>query len=251
MDTDRLAEEKRRGITIELGFARFAPAGGCSFGIVDVPGHEGFVRTMVAGATGMDIVLLVVAADEGVMPQTREHLAIVKLLGVAGLVVAITKSDPGRSRVAGTGDRGSAGGSRGHGLPERGDRSDIGAHGGGPRGTLRGAGALRGAGPGSFRRRPRAAARRPGLRHGGRRDGRDGYAVVGKGDPRLHRADPAQGRGGARPRRSGARRAGGRRERRRTDCPGPDGGGGQAWPGGPRRRRGDGRKLVTLVDAHG
>lgn len=93
VDTDRLAEEKRRGITIELGFARYAPAGEYSFGIVDVPGHEGFVRTMVAGATGMDIVLLVVAADEGVMPQTREHLAIVELLGVEGLVVAITKTD--------------------------------------------------------------------------------------------------------------------------------------------------------------
>ncbi|MDE2762107.1 MAG: selenocysteine-specific translation elongation factor [Gemmatimonadota bacterium] len=93
IDTDRLAEEKRRGITIELGFARYAPAPGVSFGIVDVPGHEGFVRTMVAGATGMDIVLLVVAADESVMPQTREHLAIVKLLGVAAIVVAITKVD--------------------------------------------------------------------------------------------------------------------------------------------------------------
>ena len=93
VDTDRLAEEKRRGITIELGFARYAPAAEYSFGIVDVPGHEGFVRTMVAGATGMDIVLLVVAADEGVMPQTREHLAIVELLGVEGLVVAITKTD--------------------------------------------------------------------------------------------------------------------------------------------------------------
>lgn len=93
VDTDRLVEEKRRGITIELGFARYAPAQGVSFGIVDVPGHEGFVRTMVAGATGMDIVLLVVAADEGVMPQTREHLAIVKLLGVAAIVVALTKVD--------------------------------------------------------------------------------------------------------------------------------------------------------------
>ena len=93
VDTDRLAEEKRRGITIELGFARYAPAEGYSFGIVDVPGHEGFVRAMVAGATGMDIVLLVVAADEGVMPQTREHLAIVRLLGVEVLVVAVTKAD--------------------------------------------------------------------------------------------------------------------------------------------------------------
>ena len=93
VDTDRLAEEKKRGITIELGFASYSPAEGCSFGIVDVPGHEGFVRTMVAGATGMDLVLLVVAADEGVMPQTREHMAIVKLLGVGGMVVALTKTD--------------------------------------------------------------------------------------------------------------------------------------------------------------
>ena len=93
VDTDRLAEEKERGITIELGFAPYAPSKGWSFGIVDVPGHEGFVRTMVAGATGMDIVLLVVAADESVMPQTREHLAIVGLLGIAGLVVAVTKTD--------------------------------------------------------------------------------------------------------------------------------------------------------------
>jgi len=93
VDTDRLAEEKRRGITIELGFARYGPVQGVSFGIVDVPGHEGFIRTMVAGATGMDVVVLVVAADEGVMPQTREHLAIVRLLGVAAVVVAITKVD--------------------------------------------------------------------------------------------------------------------------------------------------------------
>ena len=93
VDTDRLAEEKERGITIELGFARYAPVDGCVFGIVDVPGHEGFVRTMVAGATGMDIVLLVVAADEGVMPQTREHMAIVRMLGVRAMVVAITKKD--------------------------------------------------------------------------------------------------------------------------------------------------------------
>ncbi|MCY3546981.1 MAG: selenocysteine-specific translation elongation factor [Gemmatimonadetes bacterium] len=93
VDTDRLAEEKRRGITIELGFARYASGEGPGFGIVDVPGHEGFVRTMVAGASGMDLVLMVVAADEGVMPQTREHLAIVRMLGVGGMVVAITKAD--------------------------------------------------------------------------------------------------------------------------------------------------------------
>lgn len=92
-DTDRLKEEKARGITIELGFAELAAEGRPHFGVVDVPGHEAFVRAMVAGAAGMDVVLLVVAADEGVMPQTREHLAIVELLAVPELVVAITKCD--------------------------------------------------------------------------------------------------------------------------------------------------------------
>lgn len=93
VDTDRLKEEKARGITIDLGFAELSDEGGLHMGVVDVPGHEGFVRTMVAGATGMDVVLLVVAADEGVMPQTREHLSIVDLLEVPRLVVALTKSD--------------------------------------------------------------------------------------------------------------------------------------------------------------
>ncbi|MFS8636790.1 MAG: selenocysteine-specific translation elongation factor, partial [Gemmatimonadota bacterium] len=92
-DTDRLEEEKRRGITIDLGFARLVLDDGTELGIVDVPGHEAFVRNMLAGATGIDLVLLVVAADEGVMPQTREHLAIVELLGVRGGVVAVTKRD--------------------------------------------------------------------------------------------------------------------------------------------------------------
>jgi len=93
VDTDRLKEEKERGITIELGFAELDVAGKARFGVVDVPGHEDFVRAMVAGAAGMDVVLLVVAADEGVMPQTREHVAIVDLLDVPELVVAITKAD--------------------------------------------------------------------------------------------------------------------------------------------------------------
>ena len=93
VDTDRLPEEKRRGITIELGFARLDLAGVGPVGIVDVPGHEAFVRTMLAGATGMDAVLLVVAADAGVMPQTREHVAILDLLGVPRGVVALTKAD--------------------------------------------------------------------------------------------------------------------------------------------------------------
>jgi len=92
-DPDRLKEEQDRGITIELGFARLELPSGRSMGVVDVPGHEKFVRQMVAGATGVDVVLLVVAADDGVMPQTREHLAIVDLLGVERGVVALTKAD--------------------------------------------------------------------------------------------------------------------------------------------------------------
>jgi selenocysteine-specific elongation factor len=91
--TDRLPEEKRRGITIELGFSAWDLGGGLSASVVDVPGHEGLVHTMVAGAWGLDLVLLVVAADEGVMPQTREHLAIAGLLGVRAAVVALTKVD--------------------------------------------------------------------------------------------------------------------------------------------------------------
>lgn len=91
-DTDRLKEEKERGITIELGFAELVLRG-VRFGVVDVPGHEGFVRTMVAGAAGTDVVLLAVAADEGVMPQTREHLDIIRALGVEQLIVALTKCD--------------------------------------------------------------------------------------------------------------------------------------------------------------
>jgi selenocysteine-specific elongation factor len=93
VDTDRLPEEKARGITIELGFAPLELGGGLRLGVVDVPGHEALVRTMVAGASGIDLVLLVVAADEGVMPQTREHVAICDLLGVARGAVALTKRD--------------------------------------------------------------------------------------------------------------------------------------------------------------
>src|SRR5690606_2178482 len=78
---------------IDLGFARLALGDDIELGIVDVPGHEAFVRNMLAGATGIDLVMLVIAADEGVMPQTREHLAIVELLGVRSGVVALTKTD--------------------------------------------------------------------------------------------------------------------------------------------------------------
>ncbi len=93
IDTDRLKEEKERGITIELGFAHLELPDGAQFGIVDVPGHERFVRAMVAGVGGMDLVMLVIAADEGVMPQTREHLEICQLLGVKNGLVALTKCD--------------------------------------------------------------------------------------------------------------------------------------------------------------
>ncbi|MHB8762500.1 MAG: selenocysteine-specific translation elongation factor [Coriobacteriia bacterium] len=92
-DPDRLPEEKERGVTIELGFAQLRLPSGRTMGVVDVPGHERFVRQMVAGATGIDVVLLVVAADDGVMPQTREHLAIIDLLGIPRGVVALTKAD--------------------------------------------------------------------------------------------------------------------------------------------------------------
>ena len=92
-DTDRLKEEKERGISIELGFADIVLDADTTAGVVDVPGHEHFVKNMLAGATGFDLVLLVVAADDGVMPQTIEHLAIVDLLGVEDGVVVITKAD--------------------------------------------------------------------------------------------------------------------------------------------------------------
>jgi selenocysteine-specific elongation factor len=92
-DPDRLAEEKRRGITIDLGFAHLDLGDGVRLGFVDVPGHERFVRNMLAGATGIDLVMLVVAADESIKPQTREHFEICRLLGVRRGVVALTKRD--------------------------------------------------------------------------------------------------------------------------------------------------------------
>src|SRR3954452_9201666 len=92
VDADRLPDEKRRGITIDLGFAEMTE-GDMHFGFVDVPGHERFVRNMLAGASGVDLVLLIVAADEGVMPQTREHFEICRLLDIKTGIVALTKSD--------------------------------------------------------------------------------------------------------------------------------------------------------------
>ncbi len=93
IDTDRLPEEKKRGISIDLGFAPLTTPGGIRVGIVDVPGHERFVKNMLAGVGGIDLVLLVIAADESVMPQTREHFAIVKLLGITRGIVVLTKCD--------------------------------------------------------------------------------------------------------------------------------------------------------------
>ncbi|MBK7643784.1 MAG: selenocysteine-specific translation elongation factor [Planctomycetes bacterium] len=113
IDPDRLKEEQERGMTIDLGFARFTLPDGRKVGIVDVPGHERFVKNMVAGASGIDLVVLVVAADDGVMPQTREHLAIMSLLGLSRGLVALTKIDmvePGMVELASDDVRGAVAG---------------------------------------------------------------------------------------------------------------------------------------------
>ena len=99
-NTDRLPEERSRGISIELGYAPLTLPSGRRLSVVDVPGHERFVRTMVAGASGVDLFLLCVAADDGVMPQTREHLAVLRQLGVNTGVVAVTKADTGEPELA-------------------------------------------------------------------------------------------------------------------------------------------------------
>src|SRR5271154_1996034 len=92
-DTDRLKEEKERGISIDLGFAYFTLPDGTRAGVVDVPGHERFIRNMLAGAHGIDLMLLAVAADDGVMPQTEEHFDVLHLLGVGRGIFVITKAD--------------------------------------------------------------------------------------------------------------------------------------------------------------
>ena len=92
-NTDRWEEEQRRGITIDLGFTYFDLKNGDRVGIIDVPGHEKFINNMVAGVVGMDLVLLVVAADEGIMPQTREHMDILGLLGIKKSILVINKCD--------------------------------------------------------------------------------------------------------------------------------------------------------------
>ena len=92
-DPDRLLEEKRRGITIELGFAQLELPDGTIAGIVDVPGHERFIRQMISGASGISLALVCIAADDGMMPQTREHLTVLQLLDVTKCVIALTKCD--------------------------------------------------------------------------------------------------------------------------------------------------------------
>src|SRR5215203_6048635 len=102
-DTDRLPEEKERGISIELGYAPLELQGGRRLSLIDVPGHERFIRNMVAGASGIDLFLLVIDATEGAKPQTHEHLAILRLLGIEDGVVAVTKADaadPGMLELA-------------------------------------------------------------------------------------------------------------------------------------------------------
>src|SRR5215213_4342727 len=103
IDPDRLPEEKARGITIDLGFAHLdLPEAGAHLGIVDVPGHEDFVKNMVAGVGSIDLALFVVAADDGWMPQTEEHLQILTYLGVSRAVVALTKIDLAADEAAAT-----------------------------------------------------------------------------------------------------------------------------------------------------
>ena len=92
-NTDRWEEEQKRGITIDLGFTYFDLPSGDRAGIIDVPGHERFINNMVAGVVGMDLVLLVIAADEGIMPQTREHMDILHLLGIEKSIIVLNKCD--------------------------------------------------------------------------------------------------------------------------------------------------------------
>ena len=184
VDTDRLPEERERGISIELGYARArAAVGPRGSRVVDVPGHERFVRTMVAGATGIDLFLMTIAADDGVMPQTREHAAVLAALGVATGVVAITKADladPDRAPRGGDGV-----------APRRRSRSGLGANGRGARRAARGARAGGSRRPTPHARRTAAAARRPRV-HDPRRGHRGHrHAVVGQRGPRRRGRAPA------------------------------------------------------------
>ena len=139
IDTDRLEEEKKRGITIELGFAYLALPDGSRAGIVDVPGHERFIKNMLAGAGGIDLALLVIAADEGVMPQTREHLAILSMLDIKSGVVALTKADSGGTGLARICKRGCSTGAGGNIFERRADHTRLVRDGRGNRNAAAGA----------------------------------------------------------------------------------------------------------------
>src|SRR5213080_2428759 len=118
-NTDRLPEEQERGISIDLGYAPLELPDGTRLSVVDVPGHERFVRTMVAGATGVDLFLLVIDANEGARPQTHEHLAILRLLGVERGVVALTKADLVDDETLALAPVAAAGGRAGSDAPTR------------------------------------------------------------------------------------------------------------------------------------
>ena len=203
VDTDRLPEERARGISIELGYASLTLPSGRRLSVVDVPGHERFVRTMVAGATGIDLFLMTIAADDGVMPQTREHAAVLRALGVTDRRGGGDQERPGRPGPG----------------PDRGLRAAPGRRGGGRVGPDRGR-ARRAAGGARAGRRAVVSsradawrvgppARRPRVHdprcgHGGDRD-----AVVGPDRAGRRARGAAAGPPGARARRPGARRAGG------------------------------------------
>ena len=125
VDTDRLPAEKQRGITIDLGFASLR-LGEYQLALIDVPGHERFIRNMLAGASGLDLAMLVVAADDSVMPQTREHLEILRLLGLSAGVVVLTKCDLVEPVLARPGRRGCPLPGPGDISGRRGDRADLG-----------------------------------------------------------------------------------------------------------------------------
>ncbi len=203
-ETDRLPEERERGISIALGYAPLTLPSGRTLSLVDVPGHERFVRTMVAGATGIDLALLVVAADDGVMPQTREHLAVLRALAVDELVVAVTKTDLADPARAIAEIEALAAG--------RADRARLRADRGGDRGAARRARRRRRA-DAEPRRGGRAAApaRRPGLHRPRRRDRGHRDAVE----------RPRRARGSRRARPLGPGGAGARRARSTTSRPRP------------------------------
>ena len=185
VDTDRLPEERARGISIALGYAPLTLPSGRTLSVVDVPGHERFVRTMVAGATGIDLYLMVVAADDGVMPQTREHATVLAALGVDDRRRRDHEVRPrrpgasdrrGRGAAAGRRDRDRRGRCARRARPRRRSRGEP--HGG----------------------RSCAPPRRPRLQHPRRRHGRHRHALVGHGQPRRPRHDPSRRTGREGPR---------------------------------------------------